>query len=269
MKKILTSIVAALLLIGCLLTATGCKKDPKRFGQFSYNDIWLYSFATTDISYARAKELVQSDEAPAIMYEKDGAALLASCAMPISVNPADPMNTPLPSETLVDSVLSKYASVEIVTKYYVTNEKDQQEKIDFLQGTDLKNMLRFNEYAPFGQLVTKGIIVFDELVDFMQAENDKFVENKQNTVAPFNTIFTYHTDDEGNVVIQTRDFAEIPSSVGGGVGCSYRQDTEQLYDSENKLVKWQTSLGVYTATPNGTLQQGYILEVEFHWNQKQ
>jgi hypothetical protein len=38
-----------------------------------------------------------------------------------------------------------------------------------------------------------------------------------------------------------------------------------VYDEEGKLVKWQSSLGVYTATPSGTMKQGYILEMDFNW----
>lgn len=266
MKRILITVLS-LVLIVCCLFASGCKKQ-KTFGEFSYNNIWLYTFAARDISYNEAKDLVHSGLSSSL-YNNGGVTLLSTSVTPLSVNPTDPLEAPLPSDELVTAVTSKYANVEIITKYYVTGEKDQLTKIDTPMGTDFKNLIRYNEFAPFSQLVTKGIIIFDELIDFMQAENDKFVETQGNTNAPFNSIFSYHMDDEGNIVIQTRDFAEIPSSVGGGVGCCYRQDTEQLYDSENKLVKWQTSLGVYTATPNGTLKQGYILEVEFHWIEKQ
>ena len=259
MKRILISLLS-LVLIVCCLFASGCKKA-KTFGEFSYNNIWLYTFASRDISYKEAKDLVQSGMNSSL-YNNGGVTLL-------SFNETDPLAAPLPTEDLVNAITSKYASIEIITKYYVTGEKDQLTKVDTLMGIDLKNLIRQNEFTPFSQLVTKGVIMFDELLEFMEDENTKFVENKDNTVAPFKSIFSYHIDNDGNIVIQTRDFAEIPSSVGGGVGCSYRQDTEQLYDEENKLVKWQTSLGVYTATPNGTLKQGYILEVEFNWIEKQ
>jgi hypothetical protein len=135
-------------------------------------------------------------------------------------------------------------------------------------GTDFKNMILDNQFIPFSQLVAKGIVIFDDLVDYMEVRNALFVE-EQNHVAPFRNIFTYHTDVLGNMVIRTNDFREIPSSVGGGVGCAYLQNVEILYDEECKISKWQTSLGVYTATPEGTLQQGYIVEVEFKWNIKQ
>ncbi len=267
MKRIITFLLAVVLILSCL-TATGCKPKHKQFGRFSYNGNWLTSFAIKDISFEVAKDIVHQGT-QATLYQDNTPSLLSCGVTSLSVNDTDPFDLPLPSEDFVNAILNKYASITVVTKYYVTGEKKQLEKTDFIQGTDLKNLLRRNEFQPFSQLVTKGIIVFDELIVFMDNENTEFKNSKENTTAPFNNIFTYHTDEDGNIVIQTHDFAEIPSSVGGGVACSYLQDTEQLYDSENKLVKWQTSLGVYTATPEGTLEQGYILEVEFQWNEKE
>lgn len=55
------------------------------------------------------------------------------------------------------------------------------------------------------------------------------------------------------------------TSVGGRIGCSYRHNSEILYDYENKISKWQTSFGVYSSTPRGTMKQGYILEIEYNW----
>ena len=267
MKRIITLLLAVVLILSCLM-ATGCKAKHKQFGRFSYNGNWLTSFAIQDISYETAKTIVHRGE-QSTLYNGGTPSLLSTGITKLNVNDTDPFDLPLPEEDYVNAILTKYASITVVTKYYVTGEKKQLEKTDFLQGTDLKNLLRENEFTPFSQLVTKGIIIFDKLIIFMDEKNTEFKNSKENTTAPFNNIFTYHTDEQGNIVIQTHDFAEIPSSVGGGVACSYLQDTEQLYDSENKLVKWQTSLGVYTATPEGTLEQGYILEVEFQWNEKQ
>ena len=259
MKRILTVLLAVVLILSCLMT-TGCKKHGT-FGRFGYNGKWLTSFAVREISYDKAKEMVYNGS-KASLYQNNTPSLL-------SVNNTDPTELPLPSTSFVNAILTKYASLTVVTKYYQTGEKKQLEKTDFIQGKELKNILSTNEFSPFAQLVTKGIIVFDELLVFMDGENTKFRESEENTIAPFNNTFTYHADEKGNIVIQTHDFSELPSFVGGGVACSFLQETEQLYDSENKLVKWQTSLGVYTATPEGTLEQGYILEVEFIWNEKQ
>ena len=85
---------------------------------------------------------------------------------------------------------------------------------------------------------------------------------------PLRRFFSYHTGEDGNLIIQSRDFAEIASSVGGGVGCSYRQDTEIVYDIEGKMVLWQTSLSTSTSTPQGTMRQGCILEMHVEWIEK-
>ena len=102
----------------------------------------------------------------------------------------------------------------------------------------------------------------------MEEENIRFQNSDVGLIAPFKTIFSYHTGEEGNLIIQSRDFAEIASSVGGGVGCSYRQDTEIVYDMEGKMVLWQTSLGISTSAPQGTMRQGYILEMHVEWIEK-
>jgi len=38
------------------------------------------------------------------------------------------------------------------------------------------------------------------------------------------------------LIIQIRDYAEIVSSVGGGIGCFYRQDIEIINDNEGKMI---------------------------------
>lgn len=57
-------------------------------------------------------------------------------------------------------------------------------------------------------------------------------------------------------------------SLRGGISASFRQDTEIMYDDDNKINKWQTSLGLIYSTPQGKTEQGYILEVEFEWQIK-
>ncbi|MBR2988561.1 MAG: hypothetical protein IKC64_02425 [Clostridia bacterium] len=245
--------------VGC--DTPGNPTPPKTFGYFSYNGKYLTSFASNEINAADAKTLIQSKNIQASPLSTESGALF-------SVGSALSPDAPKPSSTLVNTVLSKYASVNVVTKYYESGKEAQQSKVDFIQGTDFKNVLEENELTPFSQLVAKGIVMYDTLIDYMEEQNEIYKTSPLAIVAPFTTIFSYHTNNAGNIVIQTRDFAEIPSSVGGGIGCSYRQDTEMAYDNENKLVKWQTSLGVYSATPNGTMMQGYILEVELIWDEK-
>lgn len=266
MKKV--NIILAMILVFIACFGCGCGKNNSKnntFGMFSYNGKFLTTYAKKEISADEAKNITQEQNRPIIGLSTNENSKSLEL---FSVNPSKPMDTPLPSNTLVDSVITEYASVEVLTKYYVTGIEDQQTKTDFLQGTDFKNIIEVNQFTPFSQLVAKGVIIFDELIDYMEEQNEIFANSDTAKIAPFKAIFSYHIDKSGNIVIQTRNFAEIPSSVGGGIGCSYRQDTEIIYDSENKLSKWQTSLGVFSATPKGTLMQGYILEVELNWNKK-
>ena len=270
--KIIISLILSVLLCFCV----GCiemPEDPEafvpvKFGYFSYNGKSLTAYAHKEITAQQAKNIVQNKQKAVVQSVKEKGETRNDLVL-LSINPADVSKTPAPSKVLVDETLDKYASLNVTTKYYVSGDVNQQSKTDFLQGTDLKSILEANQFIPFSQLVAKGVLIFDELIDYMEEQNEIFKNSEISKIAPFKTIFSYHTDYSGNIVIQTRDFAEIPSSVGGGIGCSYRQDTELVYDKECKLTKWQTSLGVYSATPTGTLMQGYILEVELDWVEKE
>lgn len=253
-KKLITLGLVIVMLMQVLLLAS-CGQG-ERFGKFGYNGHYLTAFANKEITSAEAKDIIGEN------YASTNKVVLLS---DISAMDRD---QPKPSDEFVDSLMAKYASVDVITKYYVTGQDKQFVKEDKYLGTDFKNMIVDNQVVPFGQLVAKGIVVFDDLIDYMETRNALFIAEK-NHVAPFKNVFTYHTDPVGNIVIRTNDFREIPSSVGGGVGCAYLQNVEILYDDECKISKWQTSLGVYTATPEGTLQQGYIVEIEFKWNVKQ
>ena len=247
------------LLLCFMFTLTGCfGKDNNnggnnlvQFGEFGYNGHYLTSFATATISSTDAKQIL-------------------SLNMP-TIQPASAKATsssPLPNSTQVNYILANYSGCEILTKYYEDGSDIQTQKVDALQGTDFRSMIETNQHTPFSQLVAKYILCFPELIDAMEANNAEFSNSSEALVAPFSNIFSYHKNNKGELVIQTRDFSEIPSSVGGGIGCSYRQDTEILYDADNKIQKWQTSLGLYSATPQGAMKQGYILEIEFHWIKK-
>ncbi|MBQ7913150.1 MAG: hypothetical protein IJ308_05365 [Clostridia bacterium] len=226
----------------------------KRFGQFGYNGKYLTAFTTKDITASEAKGILSTNMNENFVQEDS------------SVSFASVIYTAVEGEEeTVTYMVEKYAGCTITTKYYVEGNEEQSEKIDEIRGTDFKNMLQENFFAPFSQVVARYLICYPGVIDEMEALNEEFKNSKEGEIAPFRNVFSYHTDVEGNFVLQIRDFSEIPSSIGGGVGCSYRQDSEILFDTENKITKWQTSLGLYTATPQGTMKQGYILEIDFDW----
>lgn len=256
MKKILKalSVVFAIMLV-CLSLA-GCNGTGDTFGSFSYNGNYLTAFAKSSITATEAKTMITNNTTFSARGNGGASAF--------SMNPAQPEKYPAIELSKVDELITRFAKLDVTTLYY-GEDQIQHQRIDILQGTDFKNMLIANEHVPFSQLLVKGIIMMPEIIDYMEKCNQIFKVSEEAKIAPFTDIFTYHVDKDGHLVIRTRDFAEIPSSIGGGVGCSYLQETEILYDGENKMQKWQTSLGVFSSTPNGTLRQGYILEISLDW----
>ena len=266
MKKFVITFLSLLLAITSVLSLSSCgKRDGflglfgnkiKRFGVFGSFGEFLAENAIEEISANQAKELIQAN---ATTYSQNISSFIP---------PTREGNLPLPSDDYVAYFMSTYADCTAVTTYYVDDDKEET-KDDFIQGTDFKAILEDNAFTPFNQLLARIVIVFPEIIDYMENENAAFKKSDAYDVAPFKTLFSYHTNKDGNLVIQCRDFSEIPASEAGGVGCSFRQDTEIVFGNDNKVVLWQTSLGVYTSSPTGTIEQGYILKVEFNWHEKQ
>ena len=262
MKKRIFAIVAGILMaLQCGFLFAGCAKDkesaaPKQFGQFSYYGKTLLEYAVNEISAGDVLDKLVN------VNINVGAKNNSS-----DVEGQEGNEPPFPDAETMNRVLSKYDTCTVVMKYYDYDKEGQQTTSYKLQVTDYRNIVKTNEYSPSSQIIAKNLILFPELVNYMQAENAKFQQQKEEgkNPAPYKNIFTYHTDKVGNVIIQQRNFAEIAATVAGGVGCCYRQDIEIVYDAEFKISKWQTSLGIYTATPSGTSQQGYILEMDFNW----
>ena len=269
-KKLIMFLLVAVVSITSVFT--GCFSD-NTFGEFGYNGVYLQAFAVKEISAEEAKTVLSnygtglSLAANSAINNPELAAKSIDSKAVSGLTDDDIYSIVDENEVAakVQSILNSYSGCEITTYYYVENESDKQSKTDILQGTDFKNMLESNEFTSFSQLIAKYLIAYPTLIDYMEEKNKQFKESGQSNIAPFNNIFTYHNDADGNLVIQTSDYAEIAASVGGGIGCNFRQDAEILYDSEFKISKWHTSLGIWSATPQGTMKQGYILEVEFNW----
>lgn len=246
MNKTVKTMVA---LLG-IIAMTGCSnkssvKVDESFGDFSYNGIFLKEYATKQISVDEAKSLVDID-------------LGSFSQMKRSRNTAE--NTEI--------VLTKYASLITTVKYYISDREEQQVRKDIYQGTDFKYLLDTNHYEPFGQMSVRYLFVDDELLDDMERQNEEFKASNSYITSPFNEMYTYHTSKDNNLIIQTHSFAELPASTGGGIGSTFRQDCELMFDEEGKITFWQSSLGLYTSTPTGTVKEGYIFEVGFEWVEK-
>ncbi len=271
MKNTRTILIIITLLI-CLFGLFGCKKkntsngdERKQFGKFGYNSHILIDQAVADINSSQAKSIAENNYRNAKTNVSNASFNGSLERLSVSTFDVD-STTP---DDLVDAIMTKYAKCTITTTYCETGKDDLQKKEDLLQGTDFKNMVQKNTFASYSQLLAKNLIVFPNLIDEMEKANEEFKKSDVSKISPFKNIFTYHKDNSDNLIIQIHDFAEIPSSVGGGIGCSYLQDTEIVYDSEGKIVTWMTSLGLYSATPTGTIQQGYILYMNFDWALKE
>lgn len=246
MKKGFRTIIALL----SLIALTSCEETTEEiFGNFGYKGIFLKEYATKQINVDQAKELVKIEPSSSDMN-----------ATKKELNRADSNN--------VQTVLTEYASLVTTVKYYVSEEEKQQVRQDLYQGTDFKHLLEENFYEPFAQMSVRYIFVDDLLLDDMEQQNNDFKASYTYVVTPFNKPYTYHTNDENNLIIQIHTFAELPASTGGGIGSTFRQDSELIFDEEGKITFWQSSLGLYTSTPTGTVKEGYIFEVQFEWVHK-
>ena len=275
MKKILIVAVTFILAFSAIgMVACNSQKDEENsvqytyspFGEFSYKGKTLMDYAVKTITAQEAKNIISKGVSKNLhqAYAESSQKKLDISLMSLNSNMAS-YETP---EEVVNDVLRNYAGCNVTTKYYVDGSDQMQAKSDKLTGLDFKSVLSQNLFTPFNQLVAKNIIVFDDLIDYMEEQNAVFELSDEGLVAPFKNIFSYHEDANGNLIIQIRDYAEIASSVGGGIGASYRQDTEIIYDGEGKMTMWQTSLGLCSSTPQGTIKEGYILEMAVEWIEK-
>ena len=235
-----------------LITLCSCsffgKADSKvqTFGDFSHNGVFLTEYAVRKIDVDEAKDLI--DISP---YLPKRQSRVNSYRDNIKI------------------VLSKYASLLATVKYYEEGKKEQQVREELYQGTDFKHLLETNHYEPFGQMSVKYLFVDDELLNVMEEENQEYLLSESHITSPFNEPYTYHEDKNKELVLQTHSFAELPASTCGGIGSTFREDCELLFDEEGKIKLWQSSLGIYTSTPEGTLKEGFIFEVDFEWVEKE
>lgn len=246
-KLFITTLLA---LSACALSACSLFKgndNNNQFGEFAYKDHCLKEYAIKEITATRAKSLISISLKPKIR------GLFKAEATHVNRN----------------TVLYNYASLTATVKYYEDDKEAQQVRNELYQGTEFANLLDRNYYEPFGQMNVRYLYVDDTFIDHMEEENTTFIESGKNYVSPFKSRYTYHEDEHQQLIIQIHDFAELPASVGGGIGASFRQDSELVFDSEGKISIWQSSLGLYTTTPTGTVRQGYIFEAEFSWTEKE
>lgn len=265
MKNIIKSVLCVVLLAVMMLSFTSCGDE--HFGCFSYNGKWLTQYADEQLDYNNFLTLIQNftnkvtidtSEVPVVNLSVVGDSFVQT-----------QLEYPELPDDIRKSITDKYGTLKVSTRYYEEDNDDATIYPGEYSGGLFTDFLKKNEYSLFAGVTAKNLILFDGIVAYMEEANKVFTTTTIGDGVPFSNIFSYHVDEDGNPVIQIHDFAELPSSVAGGVSSHYRQDIEMVYDSEGKLVKWQSSLGVYTQTSQGTMKQGYILEMDFEWIEKQ
>lgn len=254
-SKIFKTMVVVLLgiaVIGCTSEKEEHKTELGNFGIFSYNGIYLKEYATEEISVVDAKKLLNVEK----VTKTNKTTTLGG-----AYNPADSSEDTL-------RILKGYASLRTSVKYYVSGKDEEQVRTEIYSGEEFLAILEENRYIPFGQMTAKYLCMNDEILEEMEESNVKFREDISSITYPFNNPYTYHTNSKSELIVQTHNFVELPASINGGIGSFFRQDCELLFDEEGKIKLWQSSLGLYTSTPTGTVLQGYIFRVDFDWEVK-
>ncbi len=248
-----SNIIRTAVLFTSCVAAASCsfleQQDGPRFGYFGHNGTYLTEYAVSEIDVDEAKTLVGG--------KSQQARALPRAAANISEESED-----------VKSILGRYASLTTKVYYYVAGNDEQQVREELFQGTDLQAILHANSYSPFGQMNVKHLHLNETLLDELEAENAAFRASEESLISPYQNLYTYHKDSYGALVVQSHYFAELPSSVNGGIGATFRQDCEMQFDGEGKIRMWQSSLGLYTSTPTGTSSEGYIFSSTFEWTLK-
>lgn len=246
-------IFALLLVLACFATLMACGKS-EQFGAFGVDGQTLMQYGQDSIT---------AEEATALILEN-----AEECGQDVHgyTAPATLGDMPLPTAAFVSNIMSNYASCTLTTIYYADGEEMSQEL--FVEGASFKAMLESNSISPFAQLLIKQVVISPDMIAHMEAQNTAFRLAPGYDLAPVKELYSYYTDRDGNLVVQIKDYQNIAADGKGGVSCTYRQDVEIVYDSQNKISYWQASMGVSSATPTGPMAQGTIMKVEFLWQEK-
>lgn len=274
MKKLISILAIAIVLISCFIVFIGCEKQNNgiqdnssdnsdsenftriEFGKFTCGGKRLYSFKKVDIAYEEAYKLVSSSN----NIEKEDLALSGE-------------NTDNATEYQIGSpeyYAQEYAMLTVTSKFYNIGETGELEVQIYnveLSGTDLLNALRNNEIVISTGVVVKDLIANSANIENFEKKNIEYRNDPMSIASPFRDIYTYHRNGD-NFVLQTHNFVEIPSTEIGGMSASYIQENETIFDFEKKASKYQSSLGMKIQTKDGTIYNGIIFEVQFKWTAK-
>lgn len=237
MKKIFLGF----LLLICALPLTGCTKG-ETFGMFTHNGYALTTFKNKDLTYSQATEIVVLNSSAS----KSGASTMSL------------------TDEEVSALTQKFSSVTVNVKYWDSTTDKSDTRTSIINGTQLKEMLIVNELKISNGILVKNIYMNDSILNDLEVLNIDF----DNEIVPFKSLYSYHKDQDDQLVIRSNDFTEITADVTGGIFSNFIQQNESLYSNNNLISKFQSSFGMKFETLGGTQLHGTVLEVEFIWELK-
>lgn len=243
MKKLF---VGAFLLL-CTMSLFACNfgSSTEQFGRFTHNGYALTSFKTKDISYTAADAIVTTNSNSFV-----------------SLTTSDSTSKAL-TDAEITAIKNLYSSVTITTKYW--NSDDQITKTNEVY--DLSEILNNNKNTVATGMVVNNIVLTPSLLNYYNGINDDFIASEGYEDAPFKNKYSYHTNDDQQLVLRVNDYSSNNSSITG-TSTMEIHETESLYDSNNMITFYQASFGFSYATPGDTAHIGTVLEVSFVWNLK-
>lgn len=274
MKKNVIRVISIVLLVSiiaaCCLGFAGCSAKEKMFGRFRCYGHYLVQkgVKTIDSIQAKTKTWKLASGTETAQATKAGFA-----STKFTAEEAGDSNVKATPKAVVESIMTKYSGFTTTTIYYEVdsnaNKAKEVSKTDEYLGDICESTLLENKLAPYAQMVANNIIAYDGLIDWMDERNAIFNNSPDKHVYPFSSPYSYWTDSNDNLVIQTHKYINIDANYTGGISCYYMQDSEIVYDSEGKLSLWQTSLGVAYASTAGTGKEGFIMTIQFDWTPKE
>lgn len=261
--KVLSLVALALVLTFTFTACSGCSgATGGRFGYFSHDGYYLTSFKVKDIELVDARDILsKSPIAVSSSGSSNGAAAM-------SLDPGNQSSAPTIDEALVNKYLTKYSGIKYTMTYWTTSDSGSavKESKTFEENSyDFQNILLANSLQMSSGIYVHNLICYQDLVEYFSSASEEFKAQDDYYLSPFLEKYTYHESAKSCLVMQQHTFVNISASESGGITCSYLQENETLYDDENKVTNFQSSLGMKIQNPAGTQYEGTVIEVEFEW----
>lgn len=249
MKKIF----AGLFVLICGLSLFACDfSSPEQFGYFTHNGYALKTFVSNDLNFSEASEMLTKNS-------------ISSTSAINDVSSVSFGNV-LTSEQIVQ-IKKMFSSVKINITFFNDENNQITERFE-LSVTTMGEMLEGNTYnVAGGSIVVNNIALTADLLTHYENLNEEFKNSTKSENAPYNNMYSYHTDTNGNFVLAVNDYSDNGSTIIGSSTTEIHQ-TQSQYNELNLITRYQSSFGFRYHSPSGTQYVGSVLEVTFDWIDK-